>query len=185
MHRSRGQSAGPRDADERCVSRVGWKRPDRLWKTRPNQPRKVHIRGSEKDELWDRPVCRNGHVKIVSEFAPTALRERGLTDSVKIGLNGIVTLLCQGYCGSEFRAASLSWVGISHTPDPKGTLGMPEEMTSSAKGAEGCPGGARGIDLIKSARVESRCRRGRRSSRGKFPERFRGRRGRPRCRGLG
>ena len=96
-----------------------------------------------------------------------------------------VTLLCQGYCGSEFRAASLSWVGISHTPDPKGTLGMPEEMTSSAKGAEGCPGGARGIDLIKSARVESCCRRGRRSSRGKFPERFRGRRGRPRCRGLG
>ena len=68
-----------------------------------------------------------------------ALRERGLTDSVKIGLNGIVTLLCQGYCGSEFRAASLSWVGISHTPDPKGTLGMPEEMTSSAKGALGVP----------------------------------------------
>ena len=134
---------------------------------------------------WECPVCRNGHVEIVSEFAPTALRERGLTDSVKIGLNGIVTLLCQGYCGSEFRAASLSWVGISHTPDPKGTLGMPEEMTSSAKGAEGCPGGARGIDLIKSARVESRRRRGRRSSRGKFPERFRGRRGRPRCRGLG
>ena len=196
MHRSRGQSAGPRDADEMCVSRVGWKRPDRLWKTRPNQPRKVHIRGSEKDELWDRPCARMG-MSSVPEWACRdrkwertlwflcALRERGLTDSVKIGLNGIVTLLCQGYCGSEFRAASLSWVGISHTPDPKGTLGMPEEMTSSAKGAEGCPGGARGIDLIKSARVESRCRRGRRSSRGKFPERFRGRRGRPRCRGLG
>ena len=113
---------------------------------------------------WECPVCRNGHVEIVSEFAPTALRERGLTDSVKIGLNGIVTLLCQGYCGSEFRAASLSWVGISHVPDPQG---------------------ARGKDLIKSARVESRRRRGRRSSRGKFPERFRGRRGRPRCRGLG
>ena len=178
MHRSRGQSAGPRDVDEMCVSRVGWKRPDRLWKTRPNQPRKVHIRGSEKDELWDRPCARMGMSKsVLGSVCTSAFRQ--------IGLNGIVTLLCQGYCGSEFRAASLSWVGISHTPDPKGTLGMPEEMTSSAKGAEGCPGGARGIDLIKSARVESRCRRGRRSSRGKFPERFRGRRGRPRCRGLG
>ena len=175
MHRSRGQSAGPRDADEMCVSRVGWKRPDRLWKTRPNQPRKVHIRGSEKNELWDRRMCRN-------EFALTHTARKWFD---RFRRNRPEQDSDPGYCGSEFRAASLSWVGISHTPDPKGTLGMPEEMTSSAKGAEGCPGGARGIDLIKSARVESRRRRGRRSSRGKFPERFRGRRGRPRCRGLG
>ena len=104
-----------------------------------NQPRKVHIRGSEKDELWDRPCARMGMSRSYLSLHFMALRESGLTDSVKIGLNGIVTLLCQGYCGSEFRAASLSWVGISHTPDPKGTLGMPEEMTSSAKGALGVP----------------------------------------------
>ena len=161
MHRSRGQSAGPRDADEMCVSRVGWKRPDRLWKTRPNQPRKVHIRGSEKNELWDRRMCRN-------EFALTHTARKWFD---RFRQN-------RPKRDSDPLVSRVLWIGIPHS---KSLVGR----HFAHPGSEGYPGDARGNDLIKSARVESRCRRGRRSSRGKFPERFRGRRGRPRCRGLG
>ena len=121
MHRSRGQSAGPRDADEMCVSRVGWKRPDRQWKTRPNQPRKVHIRGSEKDELWDRPCARMGMSKsVLGSVCTLAFRQ--------IGLNRIVTLGIVDRNSAQQVSRGSAFAG-----DARGN-----DLIS-----EGCPGGAR------------------------------------------
>ena len=122
-----------------CVSR----RTRKNTEEKTNQPRKVHIQGSEKDELCGIVQCaRMGMTKsveiILAQFAPTctALRESGLTDSVKIGLNRIVTL---GIVGRN-SAQQVSRGSAFRTPRiRRGTLGMPEEMTSSAKGAEGCP----------------------------------------------
>ena len=134
MHRSRGQSAGPRDADEMCVSRVGWKRPDRLWKTRPNQPRKVHIRGSEKDELWDRPMCRNGHVEIVNGNAPCGFLRTARTWFDRFRQN-------RPKRDSDPLVSRVLWIGI---PRSKSLVGR----HFAHPGSEGYPGDARGNDLI-------------------------------------